>query len=298
MSKTIITLFFIGISQILLGQNFQEKFAKYCGEKDTLAQRLLLEEWGKSNPNDPELITSYFNYYFIISKQEFIGFDTEPSNTESLQIMDSTNQVKGYFVDKTYFDKELLNKAFETIDKGINKFPNRLDMRFGKIYVYGKNENWEKFTEEIIKTIDFSNKINNQWTWTNNEPLANPEDFFLGNIQAYINQIYETENDSLLKNMREISEQILKYHPTNVESLSNISITYLLTGKYDLGLTPLLKAETINPKDGIVLGNIAQAYKLKGNKEKAIEYYKKAIEYGDEGTKQFAEQQLEILKNE
>ena len=291
----IVTLFSLG--QIVFGQdNYQEKFTEYCGTKDTVAQRKLLEDWAKSNPNDPELFTSYFNYYFLLSKQEMIGFDTKPGNEESLQIMDSTNQVMGFFVDKTYFNSELLGKAFESINNGIKKYPARLDMRFGKIYALGQSENWEDFTSEIIKTIDYSKEINNKWTWTNSEPVEDPKNFFLGNIQGYQTQIYNTEDDSLLKNMREISEQILKYHPNHVESLSNISISYLLTGEYDKGLTPLLKAEKIDPKDPIVLSNIAQAYKLKGDKENAIKYYNKTIEYGDDRSKQFAEQQIELLK--
>jgi tetratricopeptide (TPR) repeat protein len=69
-----------------------------------------------------------------------------------------------------------------------------------------------------------------------------------------------------------------------------------LSGEYDKGLEPLLKAESINPEDYIVLSNIAQGYKLKGDKNKAIEYYKKTIEYGDEQAKAIARQQIEELK--
>jgi tetratricopeptide (TPR) repeat protein len=96
--------------------------------------------------------------------------------------------------------------------------------------------------------------------------------------------------------MREISEQILKYYPNHVESLSNISVSYLLTGEYEKALIPLLKAEKIDPKDAIVLSNIAQAYKLKEDKENAIKYYKKTIEFGDERIKEFAEQQIKLLE--
>jgi tetratricopeptide (TPR) repeat protein len=225
-----------------------------------------------------------------------IGFDSKPNSEESLQLMDSTNQVMGFLVGKTYFNPDLLDKAFTSINNGIKKYPARLDMRFGKIYALGQSENWEEFTNEVIKTIDYSQEINNKWTWTNNEPVEDSENFFLGNIQGYQTQIYNTENDSLLKNMREISEQILKYYPNHVESLSNISVSYLLTGEYEKALIPLLKAEKIDPKDAIVLSNIAQAYKLKEDKENAIKYYKKTIEFGDERIKEFAEQQIKLLE--
>ena len=152
------------------------------------------------------------------------------------------------------------------------------------------------FTSEILKTIEFSAKNNNNWTWTNNEKYDSGEKEFLLGIQSYQLQLYNTGNDDLLKNMREIANKVLEHYPNHIESLSNLSITYLLTEEYDKGIEPLLKAEKINPKDYIVLGNIALGYKLKGDKEKAIEYYEKTVEYGDESAKEYAKQQLKELK--
>ena len=285
------------ISQVSFAQtDFQSEFAKLCKINDTISQKKILTKWEKQNPKDAELYTSYFNYYFLKSKKEVIALTTEKPKGEGLILKDSLNQTAGYLGSQIYYDESNFNKSIEYINKGIGYFPNRLDMRFGKIYVYGVTENWKDFTTEIIKTVEYSNTNKNQWTWTNNEPVENPKDFFLGNIQSYVYQLYNTGNDSLLKNMREISETILKYYPNNIESLSNISVTYLLNKEYDKALKPLLRAEKLDPKDYIVLGNIAQAYKLKGDKKKSIEYYKKTAKYGDEKTKKYANEQITELK--
>ncbi len=289
------TLIYSSIS--LIGQNtYQDQFAKYFKEKDTLSQRKTLQNWSNSTPNDPELFTSYFNYYFQLSKQEMLEFDDKANNKLSLKISDSTNQTVGFLVSKTSFKPKSLDKAFSSINKGIELYPTRLDMRFGKIYALGKSEDWTNFTTDIIKAIDYSNKINNKWTWTNNVILEDAKNIFLESIQGYQNQLYDTQNDSLLKNIREISLKVLEYHPDHVASLSNIAISYLLTDQYDKALPPLLKAEKIDYKDVIVLNNIAHAYKLMGNKSKSIEYYKKTIKYGDEWSKNFAQEQIELLE--
>ncbi|MFC2130691.1 tetratricopeptide repeat protein [Bacteroidota bacterium] len=298
MKRIIITLILLGIGQILLGQNYQSEFAKHYEANDTSAQRKLLTKWEKSNPNDPELYTSYFNYYFIKSMHSVISIDSKPKNERFFSISDSLNQVKGYLNSSIYYKDKFLNKGFEYINRGIEKFPSRLDMRFGKIYVLGQNMKWEEFTQEIIKTINYSDKIKNEWSWTNNKPIDEPINFFLSSLQDYVMQIYNTEDDSLLSDMRLISEKILEFHPEHIESLTNISITYLLTGEIDKGLEALLKAEKINPKDFIVLNNIAHGYKLKGNKQKAIEYYEKTIEFGDEQAIIQAKQKIKELKNE
>lgn len=279
-----------------VGQNYFDEFKRICNSDDTTSQLKLLKDWEKTNPNDPELFTCYFNYYFKLSKKSAITIENDPKEfEESIEISDS-NGVKGYLVEKIYYDNDLLNRALKAIDSGIEKFPTRLDMRFGKLYALKQHENWNDFTKEIIKTIDYSNKINNQWTWTNNEMVEDPKTFLLDNIQSYLNMIYDTGDDLLLINMREISERVLKYYPNHIESLSNISITYLLTGKFEKGLEILLKAEKINPKDAIVLSNIAHAYKLKGDIDNAIKYYEKTILYGDEHTKEFAQEQIQSLK--
>jgi tetratricopeptide (TPR) repeat protein len=212
-------------------------------------------------------------------------------------LKDSLNNIAGYIGGETYFEENDFNKGIEKISEGIEKFPDRLDMRFGKIYAYGLVEDWNSFTTEIISAIKYSYVNKNKWTWTLDEKKTNGEDFFLASLQDYQVQLYNTGDDSLLINMRMIANEILRYYPNHIESLSNLSVTYLLLGEYDKGIEPLLMAEKIDPTDYIVLSNIAQGYKLKGNNDKAIEYYEKTIKYGYKQAIDFAKQQIEELKN-
>lgn len=295
--KKIIGLLITGfIFNFGIAQNYQDEFQKYTQENDTINQLKVLIDWEKSNPKDPELYTSYFNYHFLKSRQEMIALTTEEPKGEGFELKDSLNQTAGYLGSEIYFDKTELQKGIDKINKGIELFPNRLDMRFGKTYVYGQIKNWREFTNTIIETVEYSSINNNKWTWTNNETKENGKDFFLSSLQDYQVQLYNTGNDDLLVNMREIANEILKYYPNHIESLSNLSVTYLLTGEYDKGIEYLLKAEKINPQDYIVLLNIAQGYKLRGDKKNAIEYFEKTIKYGDERAKTVARQQIDELK--
>lgn len=281
---------------LLIAQDFQSEFQTCLAGQDTTCQITILKKWEKKNPNDPELFTSYFNYHFMKARQEVIALSTEEPNGEGFVLRDSANQVAGFLGSQIYFNPIELKKGFDRIDKGIEKFPDRLDMRFGKVYVLGQVEDWEKFTREILTAVKHSVSNDNKWTWTNNQVQEGGEDFFLSSVQDYQVQLYRTGNDSLLLNMREIANTILDYYPEHVESLSNLSITHLLLGEFDEGIEPLLKAEKINPEDYIVLSNIANGYKLKGDKDKAIEYYEKTIQFGDEQAREFAKQQIELLK--
>ena len=281
------------------GQDFKQQFIDLVSKKDTVGQLELLQKWEKTKNDDPELYVAYFNHYVMKSMTEQITLGQNPKGEKVFQIMNTDTTKKepvGYIYGDTYYNTKLLNKGFDYINQGIDKYPARLDMRFGKIYMLGKTEKYEKFTQEIIKTIDYSDSIKNKWTWTDNKPTDDPEKFMLSAVQDYVLQLYNTENNALLDNMKRIAETVLKYYPNHVESLSNLSIVYLLKKEYDKALEPLLKAEKIDSKDYIVLSNIAQAYKLKGDYKKAIEYYELTVKYGDDETKKYAKKQIEGLK--
>lgn len=284
------------LCQMGLSQDYFSEFQKYCETHDTINQLKVLTKWESDAPKDAELFTSFFNYHFMKSRNEVIVTSIEEPKGKGLVLKDSINQTSGYIGSQIHYEQSELKKGFDKIDEGIKLYPNRLDMRFGKIYVFGLIPDWENFTSEIIKTIEYSAKNNNNWTWTNHQKYDGGKKEFLLDIQTYQLQLYNTGDDSLLVNMREIAKTVLKFYPNHVESLSNLSITYLLTDEYDKGIEPLLRAEKINPKDYIVLGNIAQGYKLKGDKKKAIEYYEKTIKYGDEKAKAYAKQQIKKLK--
>jgi len=281
------------------GQTFKKQFNDLVSNNDTIGQQQLLQKWEKNDRNDPELYVAYFNYYVNMSRNEIITLGQNPKGEHVLQIMDQDTTKKepiGFIYSDTHYNPELLSSGFDWINKGIEKHPNRLDMRFGKVYMFGQIEDYENFTKEIIKTIDYSATNKNNWTWTDSKPVDDPKNFMLGSIQDYQLQLYNTNNDSLLDNMKRIAETILKYYPEHIESLSNLSVVFIIQKQYDKALESLLKAEKLNPKDYIVLSNIAQAYKLKGDIKNAIKYYELTVENGDAEAKQYAKEQIKELE--
>lgn len=298
--KNSITFIILFLANVLLAQGYNQEFIKACQSADVAKQSEILIAWEQSEPSNPELFTARFNYHFTNSQKEVLELKTgEPSGKhEALIIEDSLGNITGYMDSKIIYDSLEIQKAFEYIEKGIALHPERLDMRFGKTYVLGQLHMWGAFTNEIIETIKYSATKSKPWLWTNNEHKVGDNEFMLAAIQDYQLQLYNTGNDTLLLNMRQIANAVLDIYPDHIESLSNLSITYTLLGELDKGLEPLLKAEAIKPDDYIVIANIANTYKELANKDKAIEYYNKLKEFEIKGIADFAKEQIELLKKE
>lgn len=267
---------FFGNSQT----NYQKFVSLYDKkEKDTNSIHTLLKQWEVSNPNDPEFYTSAFNYYFYRSKEEIVSIQTEEPKGGSFTLTDEKGKVAGYLGSNINYNDFYVGKALKYINTAIEKFPNRLDIRFGKCYVLGVLEEYEQFTEEIVKAVEYSNKIDNKWLWTENKPET--KEMMIGSVFSYMKQLYNTGDDSLLRNIIIIGKTTLKYYPKEIEILSTTAVSLLLLKQYDEAINYLKIAENENPKDVIVLNNIAHGYRLKGDKENSIKYYELIIKYGN-----------------
>lgn len=295
--KKMLLLFTLTVSIQAIAQDFREQFDGFVQQGDSVNQLKVLKQWELNHAADPELYVAWFNYYFINSQREVVQMGDKPQGKDAIQVADSTGGKPVGFLSSTIaYDQEKVRKGLAKIDAAIAKFPSRLDMRFGKCYVLGEMKNYSDFTSEIIKTIVYSDRIKNNWTWRDGKPVEDPKQFMLASLQNYILTLYDANDDSLLENMKLISQTVLKYYPDHVESLSNVSIVLMMQNQPDEALKFMLKAEKLAPNDSVILGNIAHAYTQKGNSESAISYYKKLLAIGDENTKAFAKRKIDELR--
>lgn len=281
MKLPIHALFIIGalcFSQPVFSQSFKELYQQAQLDEDTLKQFRIIAEWEKATPNsdDIDLYIAQFNYYFSRSKKEVVRFETSENGGEnfSLQVLDSVTEAVGYLNTEITFDPLQSKMAYMYIEKAKEKWPNRLDLYFGKIFAAGIQGNYTLFVSEVIAVLEESKKNKCQWQWSDG-PLKDAEAFVLSNVQAYQAQIWETNEDALLDDMLLIAEKMLELNPKCTEALSDAGIVYLSTNKLEDALTFFKKAEKIDKRDLVVLSNIATCYKRMGNAKMQAKYEKR-----------------------
>ncbi len=277
------------------GQNFKALFDSAFAAEDTAQQRHIIREWqvmGEHEPLSAAFYVSAFTYYFNLGRQEMLSLQSEPDRNTQMEIRDSLGNISGYMSSTVRYDRSVVNEGLEQIRKGIERYPNRLDLRYGEIYVLGELEEFEAFTLRLIEAIDYSAAIENEWLWAENEPVEEPENFFLGNIQDYQLTLYDTERDSLLSNMRRIANAVLVHYPNHIISLSNIALTHMVKRDWNQTIEFLEKAYAIDPQDSIVISNLAHCYEALGEMEMVRRYYRILSEHDDPELAAFGAQML------
>ena len=202
-----------------------------------------------------------------------------------------------YAIPKASYDFDILSKGISQIDKGINIYPNRLDMRFGKVYVYNLIKDYKASSEEIIGIVNHSRDINNNWLWANNEKLADAEQAMLSTIQDYIIEYTYSDDSRIYDYIENVSNAILSIYPEHIVSMSNLGIVYSQKKEFEKSLEVLLKAHILDPNDLVVISNIAKTYEDINDLPNALKYYKLLKKIGTKDAKSFAAQKIKSLKD-
>ena len=148
------------------GQTNYQKFKKFIENRDTSSMRFLLANWDTDKELDPEFYVCAFNYNFLKSKKEIVQINAGKatnSTKEMMNLYDDEGKQAGYISVSPYYDRLYLSKALMYANQGISKFPNRIDIRFGKCHVLQENEDYDSFVAELKTTIDYSIQNHNNW---------------------------------------------------------------------------------------------------------------------------------------
>lgn len=151
--------------------------------------------------------------------------------------------------------------AFDYVNQGIIAYPQRLDLRFGKVYMCQMLADYRCMKDEISKILSYSAAENHQWRWLKNE--AKDKDFMLEVIQNYQKFFWETGQDEA---MNDVAVAVLQYYPDHVESLNAVAVGFLAKGDWKNAEPYLLNAKKLAPDDEIVKVNFRKMKEIKSAK--------------------------------
>ena len=288
-----------------MGQEVYDKFYDAIHEGDTVAMKEYMGQIRALNEQTAERYVAEYNYYYNKSKL-FSGVFTSaepPAKDELVQgevypIIDTAGAFAGYMYFVERYDYPLVDSALDIISRGIALYPDRLDMRYGKIHFLQHLHRWDEFSNEIQATLNHSAEIHHQWIYPNSTSTG--EEMITEAVFDYEKELFNAaqndentdETSHKIELLRGIALQLYQQFPRYTENLNMIAITYQMTKEYPSALTWLLKAEKVSPKDGVILANLSYIYYFLEDEKNVRKYLKKVVKYGDEEQREWAKQTL------
>ena len=254
MKQIIPLLLLLPIAFGAAAQSYSDSFYDALNSDNLVMQRQILAEWQQASPDDIDLYIARFNYHM-----------GQTLGTSSTAAADSTVLV---------------------IDQAIQLFPDRLDLRFGKIYFLGEIKRWASFADEIISTLDRSELINHRWQFPNFDQGGRI--LIVEGVQDYLYTLFSSgqptddvtgqtaattaPDPETLPQIRRIAHRAAQLFPSEPAFFSALAYTYIAEADYQTALHHLKRAEQLAPNDPAVLQQLVDVYTRMKDKKSAAQY--------------------------
>ena len=245
----------------LRAQSYSDAFDDAFRHDDVAGQRQALALWQQEAPEDVNLFIARYNFY--------------------------ANRAMGQNPDVVI--APLADSGLVAIEEGIGLFPDRLDLRFGKIYFLGQLHRWDAFVGEIVRTMDYSAQIGHRWSYPN-VPDDMMEDLLLEGVVDYMVEMFAniadtahlTAADSLMaRRLREVAKRTVQLFPGDFASTYMLALSHLMLNESDKAYKYLVRAEGLNSTHAPLLQSLVKVCRLLGKTAQAKEYQRRLSQLGD-----------------
>lgn len=266
----------------LRAEDYKTKYLDLLKSQRYEELEILLGEWEKSEPSNPELYVAYFNYHFNRGRR-------------SVQTMGQAPDGQYLMYTKWEYDPEHARAALSSIDKGLTLAPNRLDIHFGKVRLLAELGDFKAQRDALVAVLEQSKRNSNRWMWASGVPLTEGEPSMFAGIEEYLGEWFErfAEAGSYLK---EIAELETTLYPKNPWGWNILAGYYRQVEDYSGALSCLLRAEALDPQDGVVIANIGYCYVMLKEHAKALEYFQRLETHPSPQLRQYASEWIRKLQ--
>jgi tetratricopeptide (TPR) repeat protein len=253
----------------------------------------------KDNANDPEVFVLMANYYFAKSEHHYVTVQpgTPREDTTLVLFNPASGAPVGYLADTSLYDPDTLRCGLSALSKGLQQYPDRLDMHFGLVYMTETAGLYGEMAEALLTILQRHEGNSGKWTWSfSNQLEEDPDQFVLENTQSRVYKLIQLNSPQADSLAELIAEEEIRCFPKSTYGYTSLGALRMVTNNLEASLQCFLTAFDINPRDGIVLSNFAVVYEKLGNMAEAALYYKRLIESGTPEEQEYARNRLAELR--
>lgn len=301
-----VLLFVAALVLVVLSNTFAASIAKRDSILHLIEQKRFPEadsairDVRSADSLDPDYFILSINYYFCVAERPGIEIRQGDITAESLiALYDAQGNQVGGIIDHSYFDRGLMLTGIGILDSGIALYPDRLDMRFGKVYTCFESRLLRESADALKGILSQHRTKGSEWKLDREAPLLKEADeYVLENVQSYVRDFYDLSSPLSDSIVEEVSREIIATFPNSAYGYTNISSILRLQGNFDSSLAMLGQACRIDPSDPIVVINLAITAEEAGKVKLAVEYFTKLLSIGDVDQQALAREHLEKLRDQ
>lgn len=155
-------------------------------------------------------------------------------------------------------DKAAVIDVIRQAQGNLQSFPEYLDIQLGIAAVASRIGEWQIATEQLINLLKVSREIDNNWKWGKVGGMADdtPEEFMIQSVLPYSSKLFRLETPETDQMLVRLSEALIQYYPKKVYGYANLGSFYAVTGKKDKAREYYEKALEVDPDDEVVKQNL------------------------------------------
>lgn len=276
MRRIFSTFIFILLSCAVFAQTKAElydRFSQAVSEHDTTTVVSLISDWERLYPGDAELFSLRANYYFMDAVSDVITLsDEKPADGRGYYVMEDSLGNTQYMYSDVQTDSLKVGYTKAILTDGITRYPDRIDLRLGKITVHLKVGENVSAVKEVCSMVEHSVVNDNKWLGTLDKPVETDGVSYMRDcIQDYLSQLVDAED---LVSAEDMVDACVRFYPKDPVFLSDKGVMRFYAGDLKSALDWYLSAYSVSPGDMLVVNNIAYTYEKLGDKQNALKYYR------------------------
>ena len=215
-------------------QSYSDAFDEAFSRDDITAQREALKLWQREAPEDVNLFIARYNFF--------------------------ANQAMGQ--NPNQVSASLADSALMAIEDGIAHFPDRLDLRFGKIYFLGELRMWDAFVDEIGRAMDYSVQIDHHWLYPNVPGIADT-----ARLSA--------ADTLVVRQIQGLAKRVVQLFPGDFPNTYMLALSHLILNENDKAYRYLVRAEKLSSTSKPLLWSLVKVCRKLGKAAQAEEYQRR-----------------------
>lgn len=276
MRRIFSTFIFMLLSCAVFAQTKAElydRFSQAVSEHDTTTVVSLISDWERLYPGDAELFSLRANYYFMDAVSDVMTLSAEkPADGRGYYVMEDSLGNTQYMYSDVQADSLKVGYTKAILADGITKYPDRIDLRLGKVTVHLKVRENVSAVKEVCSMVEHSVVNDNKWLATLDKPVETDGVSYMRDcIQDYLSQLVDAED---LASAEDMVDVCVRFYPKDPVFLSDKGVMRFYAGDLKSALDWYLSAYSVSPGDMLVVNNIAYTYEKLGDKQNALKYYR------------------------